>query len=375
MSLGFQLRIVDYNYPFQPGVTLSATSEDPEFPVSNISKYIRSKKFRTTGFFIVDNANKYLDFEDAAGIELTATIAIGNYTPTTLAAAIKSAMQAVGAHTYTVSFSATTGKWTIASNHTYLKLLANTGTNAASAIFDTIGFDTTADDSGDTTYAGARIAIHSYEAVLIDLGAAAAIDTFVLLFDPVSGLRLSSSAVVRIQANATNSWSSPAVDVVVTADTQFNIFSKYWSSDQTYRYWRVKVVDPQNAFLYVELGKIILAKATQLSRLPSNGFKWVKVDRSRKMTNEYGHEYVDSYPLKAALQVSMTHLPYADAKTLDSIFQRVGSAIPLFVVLDPTETLFDKDHFSIYGKIMGGLEFGHRISSYADHQVKIEETS
>lgn len=376
MSLGFLTRIVDYNYPFQANVAISATSEDPEFPSSNFRSYIRSKKYRSTGFFVIDSTNLKLDFQEVlAGPQLTATIAAGSYTPTTLAAAIVTAMQAAGTKLYSASFSATTGLWTIATtNGTYLKLLSNTGTNVATGIWSTIGFDTAADYSGALTYDGAKIALHSYEAITFDLGSAQQIDTFVLLFDPVSGLKLSPNAVVRIQGNATNNFAAPAVDVVVTASTQFNIFSQYWSSGQNYRYWRVKVTDPANPNLYVELGKIILAKATVLTRQAANGFKAAMIDRSKKMKNDYGHEYVDSYPLQTTLDVKLNAMPYADAKTINSIFQRVGTAIPIWVAADPTGVVFDRDHFAVYGKLENA-DLTQRSGSFMDHPLRVAETS
>lgn len=42
-------RLIDYNYCFDNTVDLSATSEDTEFPVSNLSNFLMSKPWRSTG--------------------------------------------------------------------------------------------------------------------------------------------------------------------------------------------------------------------------------------------------------------------------------------------------------------------------------------
>jgi hypothetical protein len=61
-------------------------------------------------------------------------------------------MNAVATDTITVTYSDTTGKFTIASNGTLLSLLWNTGANTANTIGDKIGFSTAADDTAALTY-------------------------------------------------------------------------------------------------------------------------------------------------------------------------------------------------------------------------------
>ncbi len=107
-----ECRILDYNYCQQSSVAVTASSANPNFPASNVSRSIRSKVWRSAGNFVIDATNNKIDFKiSGGGGELTATVASDTYTPTTLAAAIKVAMEvADGAHTYTVSYSSTTGR-------------------------------------------------------------------------------------------------------------------------------------------------------------------------------------------------------------------------------------------------------------------------
>src|SRR4051794_23492435 len=128
-----ECRILDYNLPFQTTVALSASSADTNFPVSNLQSYTRSKVWRSTGNFVIDATNNKIDFVIVnAGAQLTATVASGTYTATTLAAAIVTALAAQdGAHTYTCTYSTTTGKWTIATSGSFLSLLFASGTNSA----------------------------------------------------------------------------------------------------------------------------------------------------------------------------------------------------------------------------------------------------
>jgi hypothetical protein len=94
----------------------------------------------------------YLDFNEG-GSELTATLTAKTYRdPHELATAIATAMNAVATATITVTYSDTTGKFTIASGGATFALLWSTGTNTANTIGDKLGFTVSADDTGAVTY-------------------------------------------------------------------------------------------------------------------------------------------------------------------------------------------------------------------------------
>ncbi len=115
----------------------------------------------------VDATNNKLDFKEGAG-ELTATIPTLEYTLAALATAIKTALEAAGALTYTVSVDTETNKLTISAPTTF-SLLALTGTNEAVSLYPDIGFTgtvepntpvgvlSTVDFEGEITYEGKKI--------------------------------------------------------------------------------------------------------------------------------------------------------------------------------------------------------------------------
>jgi hypothetical protein len=369
-----ECRILDYNYVAQSSTVVSASSANAEFPVSNIPSTLRSKIWRSAGNFVIGATNNKLDFKiSGGGSQLTATIASGTYTPAGLAAAIVAALAAQdGAHTYTVSFSALTGLWSISTSGTFLSLLWATGSNTAVSVGPTIGFS--ADGTGATSYTAPAIALHTEEWILIDMLVATPIDSFALFMDAMRGVQFSSNAQLWIQAAPTNSWASPAINQALTIDTTFDVVSYFWSSPQTYRYWRLRVVDPANANLCVEVSKIVLAQATQLSRVPKNGFSFTQDDQSTIQRTLYGHEYADIYPTKKLLGFNYGGLTYADIQALDAIYRRVGRAQPLVIAMDDTGTTFNKNHFMIYGKFKTPFQPMHSIGSYFDQAVTFEET-
>jgi len=102
--------------------------------------------------FDVDKSNRFLNFKEGAGPELTASVAVGSHTFTEILTEVKTAMDAVGALVYTVTGDRDTREITISSTSAF-DLLISSGTQVGSSVFATIGF-TGADLTGLTTYTG-----------------------------------------------------------------------------------------------------------------------------------------------------------------------------------------------------------------------------
>ncbi len=102
---------------------------------------------------LITSSDRYLDFNDGSS-DYAAVIAAQYYaSPHHLAAALQAAMTA--AHpggTYTVTYSDSTGKYTITKSAGTLNLEWNTGTNTANTVGDKIGFSVAADDTGSLSY-------------------------------------------------------------------------------------------------------------------------------------------------------------------------------------------------------------------------------
>ena len=109
--------------------------------------------------FVVDATNNKIDFNEGS-TELTATVASGSYTATTLCAAMKAALEDAGALTFTVTFSTTTAKFTIAASGTFA-LLWNTGTHKLVDVHTMCGYSASADDTSAATYTADTVAIGS----------------------------------------------------------------------------------------------------------------------------------------------------------------------------------------------------------------------
>jgi hypothetical protein len=196
------------------------------------------------------------------------------------------------------------------------------------------------------------------ENVVFDMITTEEIDSVVILWPKEDGIRLSDTAVVKIQANATDSWGSPAVDQTLTIDNTYMVASHYFSTDQSYRYWRVVIEDVGNPYGYVELGMVWLGKSLSIQNA-QNGFKFVLEDGSKSSSNDFGHVYVDEYPTLAGLSLSYKFMDYDEVQILENAFRENGKRNPVIIALDPDDDVFSKDHFMIYGLMQKGISLEH----------------
>lgn len=103
----------------------------------------------------ITSSSRYLDWTDSDGT-FAAAIAVGWYSsPHEVADALQAAMRAANSgETATVTYSDTTGKFTIKTTNTTLSLLWQSGTNTANTIGTKLGFDVAADDTGTAATTG-----------------------------------------------------------------------------------------------------------------------------------------------------------------------------------------------------------------------------
>jgi hypothetical protein len=199
------------------------------------------------------------------------------------------------------------------------------------------------------------------ENVVFDMQTTQAIDSVVILWPKEDGIKLTNTAVIRIQGSATNSWSSPAVDQTLTVNNDYLIASHFFPTVQNYRYWRVLVTDSANPWGYIELGVVWLGSSLSVPNC-QNGFKIKYTDQSTISTTAFGHRYVDIYPQIVSLEFGFNNLEYAAVQILDSAFRTNGGVVPTLVVLDELGTVFASDHFTLYG--MFDPKFGLSHQTY-----------
>lgn len=194
--------------------------------------------------------------------------------------------------------------------------------------------------------------------VTFDMQTAEELDSVVLLWPLEDGIKLTGSATLTVKANATDTWSSPAVSQSLTVDNTYSVASHYFSTPQSYRYWQIEIVDEGNPWDYIELGLVWIGMSLDITNA-QNGFKYSLVDRSQTIETDFGHSYSDEYPTSAVMEFSYALLDYEEIQILDEVFRVNGSRKPVLVVVDASSAVFAKDHFTLYGKMTNSLVLTH----------------
>lgn len=133
-------RVLDMSMNIQAGQQINAS-----FNLAGVEYFFNPIEILAT--------NNYLDFLDDATTRAVTVAAKLYKDPNDLASAIQTAMNALGsANVFTVTYSSSTGKFTIASDGATFELHWNTGAHAANSMGAALGFSLVADDTGALSY-------------------------------------------------------------------------------------------------------------------------------------------------------------------------------------------------------------------------------
>ena len=365
------IRFMSNNFAGLTTGTVSSSTETTGYENDNIVNDYRSSTWRAAGFFEISDgsvtyegaANNLLYFND--GTDKTATITSidpGHVLPSDLAAIIQVDLNAVSSN-WTVTYSTTTGKFTIANSGS----VTLRETQTTDAIWDTIGFTSGTDNVG-TSFEADEQRNHTFEWLKIDMGAQQTIDTVLLVAAANADFPLSSTATLKVQANSTDVWSSPPLDTTLT----FNDLGSYTflTSAVAYRYWRIYTKDRTNtlgAAKCVEYGNVYLGDYDELSaRNINRGFQHRKIDPSTISESENSVVYYDKrtkFNVFDNLVVKYAQL--TDKATIEDLYTLVGKTVPFYFSLDPeTAISTNQSDFTKMVTFQGEPSYTQEISDY-----------
>jgi hypothetical protein len=201
-----------------------------------------------------------------------------------------------------------------------------------------LGFDTATDDTGALTYTADVLKINTEEFVLFDMGVASKPQAFILTGARNRPIKLSENAVIKIEGNYTNNFSSPIYSKTLTYDDEVIAeISDTYLYTEGLRYWRLYIVD-QNPNGYLEIGSFFLGQYFSPERgraqFPlASSF----IDRSTVITSEGGQIYSDVYEQSQGFSINWLGLQKDDIDTITDIFRTYGKSYPFFVSFDSNE--------------------------------------
>lgn len=352
------LRILTQNF-IDLDVVSNATvsSEQAAFPVANIyNLQRRSKVWRSNGFYLIDATNNKIVFQETTGVDLTATITIGEYTSfTALATEIKTQMEVAGASTYTISKDTNTKKTKFASNGFggggIFKIMWTTDavTQAMAAL---LGFLTTENDTGALTYTADELTIGTEEWIKWDFGISTNPKAFCLIGPRNRPIKISPSATLTIQASETDNWAAPSYEQVLTYnDEVISLFSDTGLHTEALRFWRLLIDDVHNPNGYVEIGSIFLGDyftpSQGAARFP---FEGDYVDNSITIFSEGGQSFSDVREQTERFSFQISNMTIAEKESMDSVFRAVGTSQPFFISMDPLNVFSTLTNYIRYVK-------------------------
>ncbi len=316
------------------------SSEQTAFPADNLFNFQRrSKVWRSNGYFEITSSNNGIVFRETTAVDLTATVAAANYTSASaLYTAIKTALEAAGASTYTVAQDSTTLKHKITSDGGGGGgIFEIDWTHASSTMASVLGFNTDEEDTGALTYTADSLKVHTSEWIKWDFGISTLPNAFCLIGARNSPMKITPSATIKLQGNETDEWSSPSTDTTLTYqdDVIFTVSSTgLWS--EALRYARLYIEDKDNTAGYVEIGSLFLGDYFEAARGAAQyPFQGQYVDRSITSFSEGGQTFSDVRDKAEVFSITWFGLNIADKESIDTLWLELGTSNPFFVQFDP----------------------------------------
>jgi hypothetical protein len=314
------------------------SSQQSAFPYTNITNFNRrSKVWRSNGYWEITSSNNTIIFEETAGVNLTATVAAGNYTSTTsLLAAIKTALDNAGASTYTCTVNSSTNKIVITSDGSG-GIFNIEWSNVSTTMGSILGFDTATDDTGFLIYTADALRISTGEFFTWDMGLSSLPQAIVILGPRNSPLKISPAATVKLQGNETDVWTAPSYEQTLTYDdSAIALFDIDGLHTEALRFWRLLIQDVSNPLGYVEIGSIFLGRVYSTTRgRPQFPLSIDLVDRSPIIFSEGGQSFSDIREQTAEYGTDWELLTKTEVEDLTNFFATVGTSKPFMILLDP----------------------------------------
>lgn len=353
-STNQRLRFMDNNLAELITGSITQSSEQSSFPFANAINPFRSKVWSPSGLFeVYDSNGEGPDIEGGSqndqlyindGAAKTVTLTAGDYdSPADLATHIQTQLNASSSGwAVTYDSSGGTYKFTITNSGSVTLVLSN----RTNAIWDSIGFTQTADETG-TSFTAAEQRNHTREYAQFDLGYAASVEFFAAISPLDELFSISKTATVRLLgSNITGNWATAPISI--TLNRTSNGFLRFLDdiADTNYRFWLFEVTDFLNPLgpEGISVGHIYLGDYfTLTTRNLRSGFTKNIVDPSDVLESEDGSLYFDRRTIYTEFgNMILPYLSKAEVQNMEDLYVDKGRSTPFYVTLDPQLTSIDE---------------------------------
>lgn len=312
--------------------TLAASSENNALPVQNLRDHRITKVWRSGQYWTISITPGFENFRinfTEGGVARVASVAAGTYiTGTLMASAVQTAMSAAAVtNTYTVTYSTSTRKFTIARSGgaAAFEIQWATGADKYRSIGPSIGYSDAADDTGATTYTSDFASRTGRRFVGVDLGSAK-----IPTYCEVIGHNLTSAGTIRIQSSSSSSFTSLTLDQTLSPSASGLTRVGYFVTTAR-QYWRLVVDDIDNPAGFAELGYWGLGTYVEAAQNISRAFTRELVHLSSVTTAMDGAHHRDQRPARWSFGVSWAGLSDANRAVLEALFQAAPHGRAFFI--------------------------------------------
>lgn len=209
------------------------------------------------------------------------------------------------------------------------------------------------------------------DSVVFDLGAIEDVDYIALVDNWKNGFGITACT---IQANATDSWGSPAFSTTITLDTTFGIGIKELASTESYRYWRLVLTSTLG---YCELAHVFIGQAESITTNGvSYGFNYTNKDLMKMTSTRYGQEYIDDIGTRKSLDnLAFQVMSTSELDQIFNVFDNRRTVKPFILKMgDGTNTMIgDEDRLNGLYKFDKSPSAKMRTASYWDITLSVME--
>lgn len=346
--------------------SIQTSSENPNFPKSNLYGKDRNKPFKFNGRFLIEedvndkiyingdtwviDSGDYRSFDDLLSAPISG--------PSSL-----SLFRDGDTNTFGLVFSS--GSFTLN--------LSNRNESA----WDTLGFTNTVDLEvlGNTVFANESRVHWPYDYLKFDIGYQAPVGFIGMVSSIAEEFTIPAGAIVRVQGNNVDSFISPPLDMAIPwyKTGMFKFIDDI--EDSVFRFIKIIIQCP-NSSIIPEIGYLYIGDyETGGNRNISTGFELSYVDLSVLSSSDGGVVYDNpkpSYRVYSALNIELTRQD--QAAFLKDIWRRKKRNNPFFIALDPTSYLsFTPDEHIAFVTFEDSPKFLHILRNIFSLSFSLKE--
>jgi hypothetical protein len=161
------------------------------------------------------------------------------------------------------------------------------------------------------------------ESIVIDFGAAVSVDAAAIVAH-----NLTSAAVARIEANSSDSWTTPPFTRALNPDNDPALVT---FSAQSYQYWRFYFDDGSNPDAYIEVGRLFLCVCWTSIEPVNADFVRSLEDTTKLSESISGQVFADIGVKMRTIKFSLGFLSDDDRVALEAAVNVVGQYEPVIV--------------------------------------------